>query len=88
MNQPPAANAPAVDTLDSFRVPIGNQAIELQQLRYPGGGMPLMRLRIREHSRFTIFEIDAVTARRWADTMGQWADQILEGNPASDERSE
>ncbi len=51
-----------VTSLDKFRVPIGNQEIELQQFVFEAGGMPLLRTRIREGSRFTIFDIDPVTA--------------------------
>ena len=60
-------------SLDKFRVPIGNQEIELQQIDFAAGGMPMLRLRIRERTRFTIFDIDPVTARRWADVMATWA---------------
>ncbi|MDP2794322.1 MAG: hypothetical protein Q8O25_09635 [Sulfurisoma sp.] len=62
-----------VTSLDKFRVPIGNQEIELQQMEYAAGGMPMLRIRIRERSRFTIFDIDPVTAEHWARTMGGWA---------------
>ena len=62
-----------ITSLDKFRVPIGNQEIELQQVDYAAGGMPLLRLRIREHSRFTIFDIDPVTAERWGRQMLEWA---------------
>jgi len=65
-----------ITSLDKFRVPIGNQEIELQQIAYAGGGMPLLRLRIRERSRFTIFEVDPVTARRWAEAMLAWSDGV------------
>lgn len=67
-----------VTSLDKFRVPIGNQEIELQQIEYQAGGIPLLRLRIREHSRFTIFEIDPVTAERWGRQMQEWARRALE----------
>jgi hypothetical protein len=60
-------------SLDKFRVPIGNQEIELQQIEFEAGGMPLLRVRIRERSRFTIFEIDPATAERWAKGMADWA---------------
>jgi hypothetical protein len=60
-------------SIDKFRVPIGNQEIELQQIEYESGGMPLLRLRIREHSRFTIFDIDSLTAERWGQQMVDWA---------------
>ncbi len=64
-----------ITSLDKFRVPIGNQEIELQQVEYEAGGMPLLRLRIRERTRFTIFEIDPVTAKRWGQLMIDWAER-------------
>ncbi len=60
-------------SIDKFRVPIGNQEIELQQVDFGAGGMPMLRIRIREHSRFTIFDIDPITAERWATGMLAWA---------------
>lgn len=62
-----------VTSLDKFRVPIGNQEIELQQIEYAAGGMAMLRVRIRERSRFTIFDIDPETAERWAKGMAEWA---------------
>lgn len=60
-------------SIDKFRVPIGNQEIELQQVAFDAGGMPMLRVRIREHRRFTIFDIDPITAERWATEMLAWA---------------
>jgi hypothetical protein len=62
-----------VKTLSKFRVPIGNQSIELQEFVYEGGGMPMLRTRIREGSRFTIFDIDPVTAAQWGKALSDWA---------------
>ena len=62
-----------VTSLDKFRLPIGNQEIELQQLEYEAGGMPMLRIRIRERTRFTVFDIDPVTTERWAKSMSEWA---------------
>jgi hypothetical protein len=62
-----------ITSLDKFRVPIGNQEIELQQVEYEAGGMPFLRLRIREKTRFTIFDIDPVTAGHWGRLMSEWA---------------
>lgn len=59
-------------SLDKFVLPIGKQAIELQQIVYESGGMPLMRVRIREGSRFTVFDIDPDSAERWARAMLAW----------------
>jgi hypothetical protein len=60
-------------SLDKFRVPIGNQEIELQEIEYAAGGMPMLRMRIREGARFTIFDIDHLTAARWAQVMLEWS---------------
>jgi len=61
-------------TLEKFRVPLGNQEIELQQIDHVEGGMSLLRIRIREGKRFTIFDIDPATARQWSDAMRLWAE--------------
>lgn len=60
--------------ITQFRNPYGNQEIELHEIRYAAGGTPMMRLRIRERgARFTVFDVDPVTARFWAEAMLQWA---------------
>lgn len=59
--------------LAKFKVPLGSQEIELQQIDHAEGGMSLLRLRIREGKRFTIFDIDPETARLWAQAMQDWA---------------
>jgi hypothetical protein len=64
-----------ITQLDRFRAPLGGQEIELQQVAYDAGGINLLRIRIRERSRFTIFEIDADTAARWGQALLQWAQQ-------------
>lgn len=60
--------------LAKLKVPLGGQEIALQQIDHAEGGMSLMRIRIREGKRFTIFDIDPGTAREWADAMRAWAD--------------
>ncbi len=65
-----------VDTttpIADFVVPWGGQRIELQQIGFEAGGAHLLRIRIREGRRFTIFDIDAVTALAWGSAMAQWA---------------
>lgn len=72
--QPPESQpVDKITSIDKFRVPIGNQEIELQQIEYEAGGMPFLRIRIRERTRFTIFDIDPVTAERWGTAMTEWA---------------
>jgi hypothetical protein len=57
-----------------LRAPIGGQEIELQQIDYVIGGMSLLRIRIREGKRFTVFDIDPATARAWGAAMSAWSD--------------
>ena len=62
-------------TLEKLTIPIGGQVIELQQLDYDGGGMSMLRTRIRERSRFTVFDIDPVSAKLWGQALLDWAQQ-------------
>ena len=70
-----------VTPLDKLRVPLGGQEIELQQIDFEAGGMSLLRTRIREKSRFTVFEIDAQTAAAWGQALLRWADAQQERAP-------
>jgi hypothetical protein len=63
-----------ITQLQKFSVPLGGQVIELQDILYDAGGMNLLRIRIRERTRFTIFDIDPATAREWGAAMQRWAD--------------
>ncbi len=56
-----------------LRVPLGGQEIELEQLDFDAGGMSMLRTRFREKSRFTIFDIDPVTAEQWGEALLRWA---------------
>jgi hypothetical protein len=62
-----------IKELAKIEVPLGGQHIELQQIDHVEGGMSLLRLRIREGKRFTIFDIDPETAKQWASAMSDWA---------------
>ena len=57
-----------ITPLDKLTNPLGGQ-----QLDYPSGGMSLLRTRIREKSRFTVFDIDPLTAQRWGEALLRWA---------------
>lgn len=67
--------------LARLRVPLGGQEIELQQIDFDGGGMSLLRTRIREKSRFTIFDIDPATAESWGRALLEWAAAQPRGTP-------
>lgn len=62
-----------ITELNKIHVPLGGQQIELQQIDHAEDGMSMLRVRIREGKRFTIFDIDPATAGQWAATMLQWA---------------
>jgi hypothetical protein len=59
--------------LAKLTIPVGGQVIELQQLDYEAGGMSLLRTRIREKSRFTVFDIDSQSAQFWGEALIRWA---------------
>lgn len=59
--------------LAELTVPWGRQEIQLEEVDFGSGGLPLLRVRIREGRRFTIFDIDAGTAAAWAAAMQAWA---------------
>jgi hypothetical protein len=63
-----------ITELSKIRVPLGGQQIELQQIDHAEGGMSLLRVRIREGKRFTIFDVDPETAKQWASTMQKWSE--------------
>lgn len=66
-------------SLCKFRNPYGNQEIELQEALFEAGGTPMLRLRIRERgARFTIFDVDPVTAKYWAEEMLKWAEPLAQ----------
>ena len=65
-------------SLTKFRLPFGGQEIELQNFTHESGGVPFLRIRIRENKRFTIFEIDPGSAKIWAEAMLAWAGEHSE----------
>jgi len=59
--------------LDKFLASPFKQEIELQQVEHEAG-FTTLRVRIREQKRFTVFDIDAHTARQWGQALLAWAD--------------
>ncbi len=64
---------PNIIELDKFKLPLGGQDVELQQIDHVEGGMSLLRIRIRENKRFTIFDVDPISAKQWGEAMIKWA---------------
>ena len=62
-----------ITPIDSFVLPIGRQEIQLARIVYESGGMPQLRVRIREGKRFTVFDLDPDSAERWGRAMVAWA---------------
>ncbi len=69
-----------VQSLVRFTVPMGGQQIELQELAFAVGGLPLLRTRIREGRRFTVFDIDHETALVWGEALVRWARETSAAN--------
>jgi hypothetical protein len=65
---------PTITPIERFDVPLGRQQIELAEVVHDAGGMPFLRVRIREKARFTIYDIDPVTAQRWGEAMRRWGE--------------
>ena len=82
-----AAHMTTITPLEKWTIPLGRQVIELQQLDYESGGMSLLRTRIREGSRFTVFEIDPQSARLWGEALLRWA-QTQPGAEAAEQACE
>lgn len=62
-----------IGMLDEFPAPYG-KAVTLQSVEHESG-LRMLRIRIREGSRFTIMDIDAETAIRWGAVMRAWASE-------------
>jgi DNA primase len=73
MNQP----AP----IARLTVPIGGQQIEMHRVDSDAGGLSMLRVRIREGSRFTVFDIDPGTAVAWGEALQAWGRARSEGAP-------
>lgn len=60
-----------VSTLDQFAAPYGRD-VRLEAVAHESG-LHMLRIHIREGSRFTVMDIDRDTAVRWAAVMRTWA---------------
>jgi len=60
-----------VSELDRFDAP-WNRQVTLQDVRHESG-LRMLRIRIKEGTRFTVMDIDEDTAARWGKAMSGWA---------------
>lgn len=58
-------------------LPLGRQDIELTETDFEAGGMAMLRIRIREGKRFTIFDVDPVSAATLGKAMIAWSESAL-----------
>lgn len=57
-------------------LPLGRQRIELKEQVF-ADGLPLLRLTIAENRRFTVIDIDPVSARDWGQALCDWGKATL-----------
>ena len=60
-----------VTALTKFDAPYGRKVV-LESVEHESD-LRMLRIRIREGSRFTVLDIDEETARRWSTVMSAWA---------------
>ena len=61
-----------ITKLDKFLSTPFRQEIELQHVDH-AAGFSTLRVRIREIKRFTVFDIDSMTAEHWGKALLDWA---------------
>ena len=59
-----------INELAKIEAPFG-QEITLQDIKHESG-LQMMRIRIKEGSRFTILDIDRDTAKKWGRFFNSW----------------
>jgi hypothetical protein len=60
--------------LDAFAAPYGRE-VKIEDIEHESG-LRMLRIRIREGSRFTTMDIDKDTAIRWGTVMQTWVGEI------------
>lgn len=63
---------------DTLFAPYG-RTIRHQDIMYETG-LHILRIHIKEGSRFTVIDLDADTARNWSKIMANWADEDISTN--------
>ncbi|MBT5809961.1 MAG: hypothetical protein HOI19_06275 [Rhodospirillaceae bacterium] len=60
--------------MEDFKAPYGRQ-VALEDIVHESG-MRLLRIRIREGTRFTVMELDPGTAAHWGASMLKWSNDV------------
>ena len=68
-----AVSTEVVKALTKISAPYGREVV-LESVEHESN-LRMLRIRIREGSRFTIMDIDENTAQRWSTVMSAWADE-------------
>lgn len=76
------------ERIAQFTLPLGRQEIELKETDLDAGGMSMLRIRIREGKRFTIFDVDPISAQVWARAMLAWAEGAITKETARQENND
>jgi len=63
-----------INELAKFKAPFG-QEVTLHDIMHESG-LQMIRIRIKEGSRFTIFDIDQKTALNWGKVFENWARKV------------
>ncbi len=64
--------------VDAFPAPWG-KAVAVQKVEYEGG-LVLLRVRVKEGSRFTLLDLDCATAERLGRVLLDWAQSAPQGD--------
>ncbi|MBM3565057.1 MAG: hypothetical protein FJX42_02965 [Alphaproteobacteria bacterium] len=67
-----------LEDVDAFTAPWGKN-VAVQKVEYEGG-LILLRVRIKEGSRFTLLDLDPATAGRLAETLAAWTKEAGGGS--------
>ncbi|MEQ1695680.1 MAG: hypothetical protein ABL901_07550 [Hyphomicrobiaceae bacterium] len=70
---------PVVTDIERIEAPFRRQLV-LQDVAHESG-LKMLRIRIREGTRFTILDVDAPVARQWGELMLAWAQTNEQTNP-------
>ena len=62
--------------LSKIQAPYGREII-IQSITHESG-MEMLRVRIKEGSRFTILDIDPETAQKWGEVFFGWVETVRE----------